>query len=253
MPSRSADSLADRRRALLRSVPGLEAAEALFESIPSVIFCVKDEERRYVAANEAFVRSAGLRRRADLIGRTAREVFPVILAAGYEQQDDEVFRRGAALRDRLEMVTRPDGSIGWFVSQKLPVRDLAGRIVALAGISRDLAVPAAAGRGLDALGRAIERLHRDFALPLRIADLARTTGLSASQFQRRVAALTGLTPRQLLTKARVEAAARRLRDDDAPLGMLALDCGFYDQSAFSRQFRAATGLSPLEYRRALRG
>jgi transcriptional regulator GlxA family with amidase domain len=36
------------------------------------------------------------------------------------------------------------------------------------------------------------------------------------------------------------------------LGNVAMDCGFYDQAAFSRQFRAFTGLSPGEYRRAVR-
>jgi transcriptional regulator GlxA family with amidase domain len=102
------------------------------------------------------------------------------------------------------------------------------------------------------LGAALETLHRDFAKPVRIGGLAEKAGLSWSQFQRRVSALTGLTPRQLLTKARVEAAAEALRDTEASLGEVAMDCGFYDQSAFSRQFRAFTGLSPGEYRRAVR-
>jgi AraC-like DNA-binding protein len=193
-----------------------------------------------------------LRTRAEVLGRTARELFPKLLAANYEQQDDQVFNKGATVQDRLEMVTRRDGGIGWFVSQKIPVRDASGRIVALAGISRDLAMPAAKGEALSPLGAALETLHRDFAKPMRIGSLARKAGLSWSQFQRRVSALTGLTPRQLLTKARVEAAAEALRDSEAPLGDVAMDCGFYDQAAFSRQFRAFTGLSPGEYRRAVR-
>jgi PAS domain S-box-containing protein len=240
------------RQKVLAAAPGLEAAEALFDSIGDVIFCVKDRNRRYVAANDAFIRSAGLANKADLLGRTAREVFPPILAAGYDQQDEEVFAKGHSVRDRLEMVTRPGGGIGWFVSQKVPVRNAQGAIVALAGISRDLSIPATQDRSLGALGAALDALHRDFAKPLRIAALARSTGLSPSQFQRRISSLTGLTPRQLLTKARVEAAAESLRDTSDSLPSIAFDCGFYDQAAFCRQFRAATGLSPGEYRKALR-
>jgi len=240
------------REQILLAVPGLGVAEALFDALGDVLFCVKDRKRRYVAANDAFIRSAGLRSRAELLGRTAREVFPAALAAGYEQQDDEVFSRGTIVHDRLEMVTRRDGKIGWFVSQKVPVVDTKGRIVALAGISRDLSLPAAKGASLDPLAAALEVLHRDFAKPLRIGALAERAGLSWSQFQRRVSTMTGLTPRQLLTKARVEAAAQALRDGDAALGEIAIGCGFYDQAAFSRQFRAMTGMSPGEYRKAFR-
>jgi PAS domain S-box-containing protein len=240
------------REQILLAVPGLGVAEALFDALGDVLFCVKDRKRRYVAANDAFIRSAGLRSRAELLGKTAREVFPAALAAGYEQQDDEVFSSGTTVHDRLEMVTRRDGAVGWFVSQKVPVADAKGRIVALAGISRDLSMPAAKGASLDPLAAALEELHRDFAKPLRIGTLAERAGLSWSQFQRRVSAMTGLTPRQLLTKARVEAAAQALRDGDASLGEVAIGCGFYDQAAFSRQFRAMTGMSPGEYRRAFR-
>ncbi|QEL19768.1 AraC family transcriptional regulator [Limnoglobus roseus] len=237
---------------VFRTAPGLAATEELFDSLADVLFCVKDCGRRYVAANDAFVRAAGLRSRAELLGRTARELFPPLLAAGYERQDDEVLANGAAVRDRLEMVTRRTGEIGWFVSQKVPVTDAAGRKVALAGISRDLATPRDQGDALGPLAEAIEELHVHSADPIRVAALAERVGLSPSQFQRRVLALTGLTPRQLLTKARVEAAARALKDTDAPLTAVAVACGFYDQAALSRQFRAATGVPPGEYRRAFR-
>jgi PAS domain S-box-containing protein len=240
------------REDIFRSAPGLAAAEELFDSLVDVLFCVKDRGRRYVAANDAFVRSAGLRSRAELLGRSARDLFPAALAAGYERQDEEVLAGGPAVRDRLEMVTRRTGEVGWFVSQKVAVADATGRTVALAGISRDLATPQAGGAALGPLAGAIDAIHARYAEPLRVSALAAAAGLSPSQFKRRVVALTGLTPRQLLTKARVEAAARALRDTDAPLGAVALASGFYDQAAFTRQFRAATGVPPGAYRRAFR-
>lgn len=240
------------REAVFREAPGLEAAELLFDTVGDVLFCVKDLDRRYVAANEAFVRRAGLRHRSELIGRTAREVFPAILAAGYEQQDAEVFAKGLMVRDRLEMITQADGSVGWFVSQKVPVRSADGSLVALSGISRDLDTPAADGAGLGKLAGVIDRLHRECEKPLRIETLARQSGLSWSQFERRVRAITGLTPRQLLTKSRIERAAEALRSSGETLSSIAFDCGFYDQAAFCRQFRASTGMTPGEYREAVR-
>jgi AraC-like DNA-binding protein len=252
MPKPSATSARSQRELIFASAPGLEAAEFLFDTIGDVLFCVKDRARRYVAANDAFIRRAGLRHRTELLGQTAHEVFPAILAAGYEQQDEEVFTKGATVRDRLEMITQADGGVGWFVSQKVAVKSAAGAVIALAGISRDLHQPAARGNELGALASVLDTLHRDCAQPLRIEKLARKTGLSLSQFGRRVRGITGLTPRQLLTKSRLEAAARALRESEAALSKIAFDCGFYDQAAFSRQFRAATGLTPGEYRRAFR-
>ncbi len=213
---------------------------------------MKDRSRRYVAANEAFIRLAGLQHRSELLGHTAREVFPAILAAGYEQQDAEAFSKGATVRDRLKMITQGGGKVGWFVSQKVAVKSAAGEVIALAGISRDLDTPAVRGSELGALAGVLDTLHRDCAKPLRIEQLAKKSGLSWSQFQRRVRSITGLTPRQLLTKSRIEMAADALRKSETALPGIAFDCGFYDQAAFSRQFRAATGLSPGEYRRAVR-
>jgi AraC-like DNA-binding protein len=238
------------RKGILRTAPGLEAAEQLFDAVQDVLFCVKDLQRRYVAANTAFLKAAHVNNRMDLLGRTAQQVFPAVLAAGYEQQDADVLQRGQIIEDRLEMITHPDGGIGWFISQKVPVRDHTGSIIALAGISRDLA-KRADQVSLDPLARAINRIHRDCDQSLRIEELAQGSGLSWSQFCRRVQTLTGLSPRQLLTKARVEKAAQLLRTSKLSLNQIALQTGFYDQAVFTRQFRTLTGLTPGEYRRAL--
>ena len=253
MPSKRLSSASRiRREFVLKNASGLEAAVVLFDTMEDVIFCVKDRDHCYVAANDAFLRSAGIPNLADVIGRTAREIFPEILAASYEQQDDEVLSTGSPVRDRLEMITQDDGNVGWFVSQKVAVKNSNGEIIAVAGISRDMDTPAAQGAELGILATALDTLHRESSRPIRIESLAKESGLSWSQFQRRIHKITGLTPRQLLTKSRIEAAAEALRNSEKTLSSIAVDCGFYDQAAFSRQFRSATGLSPSEYRRAFR-
>ena len=237
------------RAAVFAQAPGLDVTEALFEGVHDTIFCVKDADRRYVAVNRAFVLRARVANRQALLGRTAREVFPPRLAAGYEQQDDGVFRTGQAIRDRMEMVTNPDGSTGWYLTHKLPVRaGAAGRVIALVAVSADLRSPVDGDPRLAAVAGAIGRIQRDFGQPLRVQDLARSTGLSVSQFERRVAAVLHVSPRQLLTQTRVDAAARLLRETGLPLRRIAVDCGFYDQAMLCRQFRRATGLTPGQYR-----
>ena len=41
----------------------------------------------------------------------------------------------------------------------------------------------------------------------------------------------------------------KIANTDAPVGEIALECGFYDQSHFTRTFSRAMGLNPLAYRR----
>lgn len=243
---------ADAHRRLLSEAPGIEAMEQLFQRLGGVLFCVKDRAGRYLAVNDAFLRRARVSNREDLIGRTAREVFPALLATGYEQQDSRVFTQECEMQDRLEMITNRDGSIGWYLSHKVPVRNYHQRVVALAGVSRDLRLPATGDPRLKQLAKTIERMRRDFAEPLRIGHLATEAGLSLSKFERLMRTVLQVSPRQFLTRLRVEAAAEHLRDTDQALAEIAIDCGFCDQPTFCRQFKATTGMTGNQYRKLSR-
>ena len=238
------------RAILFDAVPGLNVVEALFESSVTQMFCIKNSRLQYVSVNDAFVARSRVPGRASVLGRTAREIFPPRLAAGYELQDDVVLKQGRPVVDKLEMITNADGTVGWYLTQKHPVRDGNGEVIAVASVSTDLHSPVADDPRLGALAGAIETLHREFATPLRITTLAEAAGMSLGQFERRTREVLQLSPRRLLTRLRVEAAARTLRETSKPLEAVALDCGFYDQAQMSRQFRAITGLTPGQYRRS---
>jgi transcriptional regulator GlxA family with amidase domain len=81
-----------------------------------------------------------------------------------------------------------------------------------------------------------------------VASLAAVAGLSTSQLERRMHKVFGLSPKQYVVKARVDEACRRLTNTADTLADIATSCGWYDQSAFSRQFARITGLPPGEFR-----
>ena len=116
------------------------AVVELLESLVDVIFCAKDRDLRYVAVNLAFVRRTGRRSRREVLGARAGDVFPLALAERYEEQDRRVFVTGRPLRDELELIRRPDGTMGWYVTTKIPVLD-DDRITGLVSLSRDLKRP----------------------------------------------------------------------------------------------------------------
>lgn len=237
------------RRDLHAQAPGLDVLEQLMERAEDIVFCIKNRSGQYLAINETFLRRTRLHAQSQILGRTAREVFPALLAAGYEQQDAAVFRSGTAIRDRLETITSRDGTLGWYRTDKVPVRSADGGIIALAAASRDLRIPASGDPKLGRLAAIVDRIRSDYAQPLRIADLARDAGLSISRLERLMQSVLHVSPRQLLTQQRVEAAAARLRERAPGLAEIAIDCGFCDQPTFCRQFKAVTGMSPGAYRR----
>lgn len=222
--------------------------EELFDRVADTVFFLKDAQARYVAVNDALVRRCGLASKAALIGRTAREVFPAPLGACFDDQDRQVLRDGLSIAGRLELHLYPDGRQGWCLTWKEPLSDAHGRIVGLSGISRD--VPELAGPHPDvaALSSALAYVDDHLDAPLRIRDLAARARLSAFQFDQRIRALFGLSAGQYLTRARIERACNRLLRTDAPIGRVALECGYADQAAFTRQFRKSVGLTPKAYR-----
>ena len=58
--------------------------------------------------------------------------------------------------------------------------------------------------------------------------------------------------RRYVAKVRFEAALDLLRSG-RPVTEVAHACGYADQSAFTRRFRASIGMSPSEYRRSIIG
>ncbi|MFA7489020.1 MAG: AraC family transcriptional regulator, partial [Lysobacteraceae bacterium] len=189
-----------------------------------------------------------LKHRQDAIGKTAFELFPAPMAERYARQDERLFRTGKPIIDALDLTVYRDGSAGWCLSTKEPLRDGSGQIIGLACISKDLTEPSRGGFIDNAFADTIDYLLEHIDQPLRMEALARRAGLSQAQFDRRVKKIFQLSAGQYVIKARIDQATRLLRGTTLPIADIAQQSGFSDQSAFSRQFRQVTGFTPRQYR-----
>lgn len=81
-----------------------------------------------------------------------------------------------------------------------------------------------------------------------VVELARALEMSRSTLYRRVDALLGSTPMDLLWAHRLELAAASLRTSGARVGDVADAAGFRSPSHFCRRFRERFGASPTHYR-----
>lgn len=76
----------------------------------------------------------------------------------------------------------------------------------------------------------------------------RAAGRSREHVCRTCKALTGLTPSEYVNRIRLDYAARLLRNDEASIETIAVECGFENLSYFYRLFRRRFAESPRGYR-----
>lgn len=222
----------------------------LFDLLVNVIFCIKNSDGRYLAVNNAFVRRTGRRSKRDVIGLRAVDLFAPSQAKRYEEQDAQVFKRGVAIRDELELIRVEDGSLGWYLTSKLPIRNGTGpkTIVGLASISRDLKKPRKEDLDARALARVVDYVRSNLATTIHAKDLAEVAQLSPAQLDRRMRKTFGLSPTKYLLRVRVETAAELLAETELPLAEVALAVGFYDQANLTHQFARLTNETPAQFR-----
>ena len=98
------------------------------------------------------------------------------------------------------------------------------------------------------IAAALHKLETAFSEPVTPSKLASLGKVPATRFARIIKRIYGISPMQLITKTRIAAGSRLLRETGASVADIALQCGFCDHSAFTRAFRSLTGMSPTEFR-----
>jgi AraC-like DNA-binding protein len=84
--------------------------------------------------------------------------------------------------------------------------------------------------------------------PLSLADLAHAAGLSPMHFAAQFRLATGFTPREYLTRRRIDRARDLLRHSTLPIVEVALNVGFQTQAHFTTVFRRLSGAPPGRWR-----
>jgi PAS domain S-box-containing protein len=231
----------------------LAIIEQLFDHVPETAFFLKDSHGRYLAVNQSLVERCGVQTKTDLIGRQPRDVYPSELGRLYETQDQTVLRTGRPIIDHLEMHWYAHRQSGWCLTTKLPMRDEAGRIFGVVGVSRDLRSPGFLAMIPASLASTLEFLETHCAERISPHSLARRAGMAPVRFARLIKRIFRLSPSQLIMQTRIAQAARLLAETDRPIAGIAQSCGFYDQSAMTRAFRSVINLTPTQFRGLKKG
>jgi len=109
---------------------------AMLDQVPDYLF-VKDRQSRFTIANRAVAFDLGYTP-DDILGKTDFDLHPRDLAQRFYSDEQQVILSGIPLLDHEEYVVLSSGEIRWLSTSKLPLRNSAGEIVGLVGVSRDV-------------------------------------------------------------------------------------------------------------------
>jgi PAS domain S-box-containing protein len=225
----------------------------LFEHLPDVFLFAKDLEGRFTMVNKIFTEKCGMKKSDDLLGLTDYDVFPRHLAEKYVRDDKQVTRTGEALVNVIELVIHTGKATDWYSTTKVPVRNESGKIIGLAGITRDIKKMESGARHFTEMGEVFDYVMGHYPESIDMARLASIVCLSISQFERRFKSLFKISPLKYITMVRIHAACQALAEGGERISDIALNNGFYDLSHFNRQFKGQMNMSPSAYRKKYAG
>jgi len=95
---------------------------------------------------------------------------------------------------------------------------------------------------------ALELIRSQFHKGITVTEIAQTVHLSYPHFNRLFTKQLGTTPIGYISALRLDRAKELLYTTDLPIKAVASECGFRDIYYFSNFFKAATGVSPSQFR-----
>lgn len=223
--------------------------EQLFDDLHNIVFYVKDREGRYRLVNNSLVRRSGNSLKSDALGKTPTELIGHKNGPIYEEQDRELFETGKPVRNCLELRTYADGTMGWCLSHKYPLHGKDGDVIGLMGITVDLNMPDNSGQDYQDLTEAIQYVLSNLSEKSTVKEMANIAKMSVYQLDKKMRQIFNLTAGQWIIQQRIERACTLLTETNKPLSEIAMDIGYSDQSAFTRQFKNTTGMTPRQFQK----
>jgi len=96
-------------------------------------------------------------------------------------------------------------------------------------------------------------LSRNFVTKVSARDVAAAAGLSVSRALHLFKKESGVSLSAYVARQRIDYAIYLMKNTERSIADIASECGFFDQSHFTKTFRALEGTPPLRYRRNANG
>jgi AraC-like DNA-binding protein len=236
------------REKFLAEVGSIRSFQQMFNQLPGIYFCVKDRHSRLVWGNQALFERLNVTE-DEMTGTIDTQYFPQHISDSFISDDQDVIRTGKPLLNRVAVWYNEQRILDWFVKNKFPLHSSSGKIIGLIVSIQNYQGMHDAQTPFSDLNRAIEFIRANPREKILVSDLARVSGVSPRHLHRQFHNAFGLSVQEFLTRTRIQGAIDALIRTSQPISDIALDFGFCDQSAFTRQFREHTGATPRRFRK----
>ena len=132
-----------------------ELKQLVINHIPHQIFW-KGLDGAYIGGNSVFARFAGLASNSQVAGKHDEDFPWAHNAATIREDDRRIIEGGAAQLNLEDHMTLADGSLHWYLINKLPFHDRMGNIIGVLGTIEDITERKQAELTLQLHGRALE-------------------------------------------------------------------------------------------------
>ena len=129
--------ISERRRAEEELDRSRHMLQLVLDNIPQRVYW-KDRNIRYLGCNRAFANDAGLSTPHEIIGKNDFQLSWREMAELYRADDKLVMEQGSPKLNFEESRSRPDGSLLWLRTSKLPLRDREGGVIGVLGTYEDI-------------------------------------------------------------------------------------------------------------------
>ena len=98
----------------------------------------KDLDSKFTCVSHSLVKRIGVRSVAEILGKSDFDFWDRACAEGFFNDEREIIRTRKPVIGKAELVARPDGTVMWGLSSKMPLIDENDNVVGIFGISKDI-------------------------------------------------------------------------------------------------------------------
>lgn len=226
--------------------------ELLFENLLDVYFYIKDKDGRWISCNSTSLQLLNLTDVSDIIGAKEESFFPKKIAHDICQDDLKILDFGESVLNRVELITDSYGDLIWVNTNKLPIFNSQNNVIGIIGVTKPIIDQNSLPQKYELFSEIIDFIRANLSKTILIAELAKVSNLSESQFRRKFRIEFGVSPQEFILRARLQSAAHLLRNNSCNISQVASQSGFSDQSYFTRQFKTFFAETPKDYRKSRR-
>lgn len=210
---------------------------------------VKDRAHRYLYVNSGWLESVGLDEEAEVLGKTVFDIFPLWRAKRYHEEEVRVMEGRETIDTCEELNLFEGGRRQLWRSLKAPRYDSEGVICGMVIVGMLIDPEMLRERLTDNRPSAVEWMERHACEGKTIEKLMAEMNCSRRSLERFFQDNTGMSPARYRLQCRLARAKDLLKFSGKPVVEVAGECGFGDQSHFTKVFKEEIGQTPAAWRK----